>query len=265
LKEDDDGANLYRSVARYYDLDDRSIAKDDIPFYLACAAKAKGDVLELACGTGRVTVPLADAGHNVCGIDLSEEMLFQLRAKLTKLPAYLGRRITLVNGDMSAFSLEREFQLIIIPFRSFQLLTGEPKPISCLNAVRQHLSAKGRFIVHLFRPWERMDDSWVRPETTDWEGVDSKTGCRIHRANANRRIDLETQTMWADQVYFVTKPDGIEERVTNSLVLKYYYPDQIRRLLKLAGFDILEEMGYFDGRPLDRGPEMIFVCAKVDR
>ena len=81
--------NLFRVTASLYDLDQRNITKDDIPFYLEYASKLHGSILELACGTGRVTIPLANEGYNIWGIDLSKEMLDQLKVKMENLSNYI--------------------------------------------------------------------------------------------------------------------------------------------------------------------------------
>ena len=85
--------NLFQKAAFLYDYDDRDIVKDDIPFYLEYAAKYPGDILELACGTGRVALVLAQNGHQVYGIDLSGSMLEQFRSKLAGQPKAVQDRI----------------------------------------------------------------------------------------------------------------------------------------------------------------------------
>ncbi len=100
----------------------------------------------------------------------------------------------------------------------------------------------------------------VRPEVPAWEAIDPRTGCRVRRLNINRRIDLTTQLLYVDHVYYVRQPDGTEQRVADSFVLRYYYEEQLRALIVSAGFRIVDGIGYYGGRPLDRGPEMIFIC-----
>ena len=101
--------NLFQKAAFLYDYDDRDIVKDDIPFYLEYAAKYPGDILELACGTGRVALVLAQNGHQVYGIDLSGSMLEQFRSKLAGQPKAVQDRIWLGQYDMANFQLNKEF------------------------------------------------------------------------------------------------------------------------------------------------------------
>jgi SAM-dependent methyltransferase len=260
-----ESATLYGAAAAFYDLDNRPVTKDDIPFYLARAASARGSVLELACGTGRVTIPLALAGHEIWGIDLSQQMLAQFKGKMDSLSADVRVRITLKNADMRSFELQREFSLIIVPFRGFQALTGKNGPRACLGEIRRHLADDGRFILDVFRPRRQLDDSWIQPETTDWEAIEPNSGDRVRRTHIDHRIDVQNQVIYSEQFYYVTRPDGSEERQVNPITLKYYYEWQLRDLIQSAGFEIVEQMGYYDGRPIEEGPEMIFVCQKVSR
>lgn len=97
--------NNYRDTSHLYELDDRDIVKDDIPFYLEHAQLANGEILEIACGTGRVTIPLAQAGCRVTGIDLSSYMLNRLHNKLEREPAAVSERVNLLEADMTNFEL----------------------------------------------------------------------------------------------------------------------------------------------------------------
>ena len=94
--------NLYLNTAKLYDADNRAVFSADIPFYLDRAKELGDKTLELACGTGRITIPLAEEGINIWGLDYSRSMLEVLKAKLNKV--------------------SEKFKLIFIPFRSFQSL-----------------------------------------------------------------------------------------------------------------------------------------------
>lgn len=254
--------NLYRDAAYLYDLDQRSITQDDIPFYLNFASKINGDILELACGTGRITIPVANAGHHIWGLDLSKEMLEQIENKMKKLDDDTKKRITTVHGDMSNFELNHKFSLIFIPFRSFQSLLTEEQQRLCLINVHRHLSDDGYFIVDVFKPYAKLDESWIKPESLDWEVEDHQTGNMVRRTSIRRRIDVENQIIYPELIYYVKHKDGEEEKIVEHLALKYYYEEQMRNLLKSCGFHIEKELGYYDGRSISQGPELIFICKK---
>jgi len=254
--------NLFRVTASLYDLDQRNITKDDISFYLEYALKLHGSILELACGTGRVTIPLANEGYNIWGIDLSKEMLDQLKVKMENFQEEVKQRIHITHADMTNFELGRTFSLIIIPFRSFQSLTSEEQQKACLHTVHRHLSEDGYFIIDVFKPYAQLDKSWIQPEVLDWETVNPITNNKVRRTHIRREIDVENQIIYPELIYYITNQDGIKEKIVEPLALKYYYEEQMRNLLQSNGFKIVEEMGYYDRRPISEGPELIFICKK---
>src|SRR5947209_7030918 len=94
----------------------------DIPLYLRLAAQAGGNVLELACGTGRVLLPLAQAGYHVTGVDASPAMLDLARQKLAQAGPEIAGRVRLVNGDLRNVELSERFNLAIVAVKSFAYL-----------------------------------------------------------------------------------------------------------------------------------------------
>src|SRR3954451_23181817 len=90
--------------------------KDDLPFYLEEASRSRTLVLEIGCGTGRVMIPLAEAGVLIVGLDRSSAMLEIARRKLSNLPSELRNNIRLIESDARNFALGECFDLILIPF-----------------------------------------------------------------------------------------------------------------------------------------------------
>jgi SAM-dependent methyltransferase len=156
-------------VAAAYDADMGRDADtmDDVPFYVDLAREAAASglpVLELGCGTGRVTIPIARAGVEVVGLDSSPAMLGIARRKA----AAVGADVTWVEGDMRDFALDQRFGLVIIPFRSFLHLLTDADQEACLACVRRHLIPGGRFALNFFVPrfagrTARQEGSSVKP------------------------------------------------------------------------------------------------------
>src|SRR5690349_17359388 len=94
----------------------------DVAFYERLAGQTGGGVLELACGTGRITLALAQSGLAITGVDISDGMLSAARRKAAARPASVQQRLTLIQQDMSELSLGRRFGLVFVPARSFQHL-----------------------------------------------------------------------------------------------------------------------------------------------
>lgn len=165
----------YSVVAQFYDeAYGQESDSSDILFYLEAAKKSSGPVLEIACGTGRILLPIANSGIEIDGIDISEAMLSVLKGKLRQ-EAKLTYFPKLLQADMRAFSTGKSYQLVTIPFRSLQhLITLEDK-LRALTAAKSHLAAEGRLVFDVAFPkfdviaqgagQEYLDSTWVSPKT----------------------------------------------------------------------------------------------------
>src|SRR5271157_3471840 len=147
-----------RIVAEYDRLDADiydyySIGPDgNVEFYVAEAIKAGSPVLEVACGTGRITFPVVQAGIQITDLDLSPSMLEVAAHKLETLDAETQSRVELVKGDMRDFSLGKKFQLIIIPYNAFQYIYTTEDQKRALTCIREHLDESGQLIFSIFDP-----------------------------------------------------------------------------------------------------------------
>jgi hypothetical protein len=111
--------------------------------------------------------------------------------------------------------------------------------------------------MHVFKPKRVFDETWVRPESFDWEVFDPRSNRTVRRYETCKRIDLDRQVLYVDLIYRV---EGSEGDIVEPLAVRYFYEDQMRALLNKSGFRIMEEFGYFDRRSISDGPELIFVC-----
>ncbi|UUZ94707.1 class I SAM-dependent methyltransferase [Paenibacillus sp. P25] len=126
----------------------------DIPIYLEQAKQTGGPVLDLACGSGRVLMHLANAGYPVTGVDLSADMLQLCRRKLQQLPPRIKENVSLVQSDMTEFELGGTFGLIVLSATSITLLDDLGKVERLFRTVHRHLSLGGRFVFDLSNPQE---------------------------------------------------------------------------------------------------------------
>jgi len=115
-------------------------------FYLEQARRRAGAILELGCGSGRVTIPLAAAGLDVTGLDISPAMLDAARKRAAGLPA------TFVAGDMRSFALGRSFGMVFIAVNSLQHLHRTDELIACFRCIASHLGPGGRFVFDVVSP-----------------------------------------------------------------------------------------------------------------
>ena len=139
-----------KAAARYErDMGRLNDTVDDIPFYVGLAQEAtsRGErVLELGCGTGRVAVPMAQAGAAVTGLDSSPAMLAIAKTKAERA----GMGVRWVESDMADFDLAERFGLVVIPFRSFLHLISAQEQTGCLQSIHRHLIARGRLALNFY-------------------------------------------------------------------------------------------------------------------
>jgi SAM-dependent methyltransferase len=233
----------------------------DVDFYVRQARITGGPVLELGAGTGRVAIPLANAGFAVTGLDLSPHMLRIAKRKVAALPP--RGRIQFVRGDMRRFSLGRQFRLILIPFRAFQhLLTVEAQKL-CLGCVRRHLAPGGRFIVDLFDPRLDLCHPGGRRAWTLRCGRDEVTGHTYRVRNLKRTNDPLRQLLREVWVYTEHGRRGrVIARDRELVELRWTYRYEMRHLLELCGFKIKACYGDFYGGLPRYGAEQVWVATK---
>jgi SAM-dependent methyltransferase len=227
----------------------------DIRFYVAMARRARGPVLELACGTGRVTIPIARAGIDVTGLDFSGTMLGIARKKAA------GLRVKFVRGDMKRFNLRRKFALIFIAFRSFQNLQTPAEQRACLRCARRHLAPGGRLVINLFDP--RLEycvhgRSEVMSRYRD--AVDPVTGniCRlVVRERFNDSLRQVLTEKWRYTVH--DRRGRVLRRDDRILSIRWTYHWEMAHLFELEGFRVEHCFGDFRGGPARYGAEQVWV------
>ena len=247
----DEWASIYDSVYSY--------VRDDIPFYVKEALDSGGDVLELGCGTGRVTIPIAEAGVNIVGLDFSEAMLDVARSKAETLSNEFGK-LSLQHGDMRDFDLGRRFSLVIIPFRGFLSLLSVEDEIGTLRCIERHLLPGGRLVLNIFVPdlnslLQEGDVAYHLRDVTD-----PVTGSTLVLWNQSR-YDNFSQIVYARVI--IEELDGLGEmtkKIYRDFQLRYVHRWEMQHLIELCDFEILDLYGNFDRSPFDESStEMVWV------
>ncbi|MFW9919435.1 MAG: class I SAM-dependent methyltransferase [Candidatus Thorarchaeota archaeon] len=244
-----DRANSYHEAAEYYDL---FASNYDLDFYRSMADSVEGSILELACGTGRVTLELAKRGHEIVGLDATEAMLSIARSKAQALGADILARVTFISGNISDFKLNRTFDLIIIP-SSFKFNLTTEEQLSCLRSIKDHLSPEGLFILDHF-------PGGVQAE------YDERREGPIHHQGRSIERHIIVRSNFIDQLqrftitYAITHADGTTSEFTTTNTQALIFEREIELLLRLSGFTINDEYGDWDFTPpSDSSGRRIFI------
>jgi SAM-dependent methyltransferase len=250
-------------LARFWDvsLPERE-AEEAFLLEEACASGAS--VLDIACGTGRLAVKLAEAGLLVTGLDFSPAMLDQARDKIATLPAEVGGRITLAQGDMRSFALPRRFDVVNISWSFIYLLTPEDQR-QALTCMRDHLEEGGRLIFSM--PDPKLDSI---PANLSFATVPRKTSAFVRPDNGHRVIvwvsteySFEHQTVDLLSFYEELDDDGrVIDKTYRPLTMRFTFRQEMQYLLELCGFTVEALYGDHQRGPYHPGGSQIWVARK---
>ncbi len=243
---------LYRD-GLHYDAQHVEIV-EDIPFYIAQAMKCGGPILELACGTGRITIPLARQGFDITGLDISEGMLKVAREKAERE----NLSCTFLKADCREFSIPGKFNLIFIPFNSIAHIHDRTSFEALCQAVKNHFTSDGHFLIDIFNPKLEilMSDPNKRFAVAEYE---NPYGHEMVTITENNVYDKETQINHIKWYYKIGKRDEFAVELN----MRIYYPQELDNMLYYNGFEIVEKLGDFDGTPfVSDSPKQLIVCRK---
>jgi len=243
----------YDSIAEYYDLTHSTRILRDKKFYLSEAKKAKGKVLEVACGTGRVYLPLLAAGVDAYGIDISPKMLSVLEktARLDGLVPNVGL------ADMRNFKHKEKFSLILIPFRAFLHMLSAKDQLSTLKNLRAHLSPGGKLMLNFFFPNPAFIAEKYGKGRRNREFFDRKSGISV--TSESYFIDEPNQVV---QCIFRISRRG-RQLAIQKFRIALLYKREFELLLRLAGFSKWRVYGGFKKEKLKSSrQEMVWIIEK---
>ena len=248
-----DGGSAMLSLYDMPEVYDAIVPRGPCEGFYRHEAKRGGPVLELACGTGRLTLPIARDGHEVIGLDASPAML----AAASRRAAQRGTAARFVLGDMRDFDLGRHFRLVIVSCNSLAHLTRTEDLRRCFAAVRQHLAPGGVFAFDVVQPNLRL---LTRPE------------------QKSRRLDIGPNPSSAIEAEEVTRYDPIAQvrfsqwrirlqhgggQTMVPLALRQFFPQELPLLLEAGGLKLVARYGDFARNRL--GPESLNqVCLAQD-
>ena len=263
--------DFYQVAAAFYDRTfgraELEGERGDVAFYVEEARQAGAPVLDLACGTGRVLIPAAEAGLTVVGLDSATAMLAIAQEKIAKLPDATQQRIELVEGDMRSFALDQRFKLIMIPLRSFLHLMTPADQRQALGCIRDQLADDGRLVFNIFDP--RLDMIAAHVGTLghalqkDDEFTHPETGRRVV-VWVSRHYDPAQQIIEEEHIFEELDVDGrVVAKTHVSLAGRWVYRYEMQHLLELSGFAVEALYGSYERGPFRHGGEQIWVARRA--
>ena len=248
-------SSLYDNVPVY-------AARPDVRFYVDEARASGGAGLEVGCGTGRVLVPVARSGVTITGVDASEAMLAECKARVAKESREVRERVRLHQGDARDFELDRKFSLVTAPFRVVQHLVTIDDQLRFLGAVKRHLAPKAKLVFDVFNPSFSVLAAADGLEHEDTPETPLPDGSSFRRTGAVKRIRWIDQVSEVELAYYVTSASGKEtQRFVQAFDMRWYLRAELVHLLARAGYRVETMYGDFDRSPVtDSSKELIVVA-----
>ncbi|MFX0000999.1 MAG: class I SAM-dependent DNA methyltransferase [Candidatus Hodarchaeota archaeon] len=239
---------------RHYDakVESRKLI-EDIPFYVKNAKDYGDPILELACGTGRVTIPIAQNKLSITGLDILSTMLKEAKRKSKEV----GVKIKWIEADMTNFDLNKKFNLILIPGCAFNALIDLKSVEDCLICVKKHLKSNGGFIFDAFNP---NLDILVRDPSKFYPNAEYQDpdGRGLVSVKENTKYDKANQMLLWRLTY------SIEDKIiskSNEMKLRIFFPQELDAILKYNGFEIKAKYGDSELKPFEpNSRRQIFIC-----
>jgi SAM-dependent methyltransferase len=259
--------------ARAYDLATGQ-ATHDLPYWERLLEEYRpGRVLELACGTGRLALPLAAAGvkaredFSLVGLDISRSFLQRADEKLAE--TIFGDRVRFVEGDIRDFDLGESFDLVIIGFNSLAYIHTIEDHLAHLQCVRRHLAPGGRYAIDVQTPYlsllaearsalfppVRREIDWPHPAP----GI-----ARFSSFYVTSRYDAATQTEYTTHYWEIFHDDGRRETHVKDLTWHHFFPRELLLLLRQAGLEPVAQYGNYDRSPFDEGSPVFLWVTKAE-
>jgi ubiquinone/menaquinone biosynthesis C-methylase UbiE len=239
---------------------------NDEQFYLEEASGTGGPVLDLGCGTGRIALPLAEAGISVIGLDIAPAMVEVARRRALQQSAEVQERTRFMEGDMRDFDLDQRFKLIIIPYTSFMHLLKPKDQRQSLKCIHRHLSDDGRLIFAT----KVLPEEALAKAQLPLEGRIEQLVTDTHPENGNRLslgcgMCYNPETQLVDTLFRLEEIDGSGKTVNvieRSLAQYHFRPKEIQALLKRCGYILETVYGDFERGPVRAAGNQVWVAHK---
>lgn len=252
--------DIRAAAAKYYDTQPDPFSRKDIDFYLENIPTCDARVLEIGCGTGRVTLPLSMHCKSILGIDISESMVVLLDAKLKQQPdCYQNVNVRI--QDACGFQADNKYDLIIAPFRVFQNIENDDAVIDFFETIHGNIAEDGRCILNVFKPFASDADGvrakWqmMKKNKKLWE-IETG-GLKVVCYDRISRIHPEKLICYATLTYEVVEKDEVIDTTELNISMRCYFPNEFINIIERNGFKIEEKWGGYSSEDYGEGPELV--------
>lgn len=259
----------YERIAEWYDAEHDAF-EDDLQFYRDLAAGAGPTILEVGCGSGRVTLALARMGRAITGIDSSGAMLARCHARLAAEPSGVAGRVRLVHADIRALGVEEpsSFALAIVPLNTFSHFATPSDRLAALAAIRERVVPGGLLAldVDLAGPRRLLESPGQLWLLGAWEASPAEpaafgAGPRFVQHFASAVPAPEPDAALVTHLYDVQAADGLVHRTLSRMTLALLSRNEVQLTLERAGYTVEAVYGSYDLDPYQPGDERVIFVA----
>lgn len=250
---------FYETIARYYDAENEHMTAD-LALYSTLAEEVGGPILDVGCGSGRVTLHLAGEGYVIAGVDASPAMLDRGRRR-AQHRADLRDLVTFYEGDAASFVYPDSYALILLPYNCLMHFRTTEEQATLLRHLARHLTPEGRLVIDLPNAGETFASADDGAVTLERSFLEPERGNLVMQQSVSR-LDRAAQIQYITWIYDEIEADGLVRRTVAPLSLRYAFPAELDLLLQVCGLQREDRYGDYDQRPFEDGCERLIVIAR---
>jgi ubiquinone/menaquinone biosynthesis C-methylase UbiE len=248
-------------LVKYYDETVGTSGKDEVEWYLTKVRSFGDPILDIACGTGRMSILVAKEGYNIVAFDRSEGMLTRFHEKLVREPKDITQRIQIFQQEMDNFSYKTKFNTIMCVDAFFHNLSKK-KALNCLKCVSQHLTSQGRFLFNVHNPNKEFLQRCLESQGKKWRVRrkyslnNTEKTILVEEALA---VDKQNQLIYTKLRFtcFDSK-ETIIEKTESSWTTRYMYQEEYFSLIAKSGLEVELLTGTYQNEPVSPTSQLIF-------
>ncbi|MCC6616333.1 MAG: class I SAM-dependent methyltransferase [Anaerolineae bacterium] len=253
-------SGFYALIARYYDSehDDKT---EDFDFYRELAEETGGPLLIVGAGTGRILLNLAQAGYEVDGIEQENAMLERAMRHRDAAAKDIQQRVRFLRGDALTIALERQYQMVAIPYNTLMHFHSLDAHLGLLQRCRKWLAPGGVLAIDLPNAGDAFAAQDTGAVVLERSFLDQETGHLVMQQSVSE-LDRTQQLMHVTWIYDEVAADHTVKRTVAPVINRFFFYSEMRLLLERAGFEAIEVYGDLDYSDYADGCPRMVILAK---